>query len=134
MKSTSDNTSVRLKGFGSLMLLGAMTALFGFTGCISPASTSRTISIESEPPGIRVEVNGEDLGRTPTSYTVKANKNGDFVGVMGESPLIMFTAYPEEDSKDQYKQMKGFSPSAFMEKGDRVPEKIFFDMHNVSGR
>jgi len=134
MKNTSDNSSNRRTGFGSLLMLGALTAMLGFTGCVSPATSSRIIVIESLPPGVRVEVNGEDLGRTPTTYKVKANKKGDFVGVMGESPLIMFTAYPEENAKDQYKQMKGFSPSAFMEKGDRVPEKIFFDMHNASGR
>lgn len=134
MKNTSDNSSNQRTGFGAFLLLGALMATIGFTGCVSPAASSRIIVIESKPPGVRVEVNGEDLGRTPTTYKVKANKKGDFVGVMGESPLIMFTAYPEENAKDQYKQMKGFSPSAFMEKGDRVPEKIFFDMHNVTGR
>lgn len=135
MKIISPTAGNPLKGFGSLLLAGAITAIFGFTGCSTPlASSSKVIQIDSNPSNMRVEVNGEDLGRTPTSYTVRPNNKGDFAGNLAESPLIIFTAYPGEGTKDLYIQRKTFSPSAFMEKGDRVPEKIFFDMHNVSGR
>ncbi|MCD6050425.1 MAG: hypothetical protein K0Q55_1828 [Verrucomicrobia bacterium] len=135
MKNIPFRATDTLKGFGSLLIIGAITAIVGFSGCATPRTTSRTIQIESEPSGMRVEVNGAHLGNTPTSYAVKTNSKGDFAGAaMGDSPLIMFTAFPPEGGKDMYKQMKTFSPSAFMDRGDRVPEKIFFDMHNVSGR
>ena len=135
MKNIPLSTADLLKGFGSLLAIAAITAIVGFSGCATKPTAQKTIQIDSKPSGMRVEVNGEHLGKTPTSYVVKMNKNGDFAGAaLGESPLIMFTAFPPEDSKDMYKQMKAFSPSAFMDRGDRVPEKIFFDMHNVSGR
>lgn len=120
--------------YGLAISCGALILAAGLTGCVTGKRVSRTIQIESEPSGIRVEVNGEDLGRTPTSYTVQANRKGDFAGGWSESPLILFTAFPTEEGKGQYKQTKGFSPSAIMENGDRVPVKIFFDMSNVSGR
>jgi hypothetical protein len=112
-------------GFRLAIICGALTLAAGLTGCATNTSASRTIQIDSEPSGIRVEMNGEDLGRTPTTYSVQANRHGDFAGSWAESPLILFTAFPMEEGKGQYKQTKGFSPRAFMEKGDRVPAKIF---------
>ncbi len=121
-------------GFGPALICGALILTAGLAGCATNKGVSRTILIDSQPTGVRVEMNGEDLGRTPTSYTVQANRKGDFSGGWAESPLILFTAFPTEEGNGQYKQTKGFSPSAFMEKGDRVPAKIFFDMSNPSGR
>jgi len=134
MNRNANGTGQKKRGYGFAIICGALVLAAGLSGCATNTSVSRTIQIDSEPAGVRVEMNGEDLGRTPTSYTVQANRKGDFAGSWAESPLILFTAFPTEEGKGQYKQTKGFSPRAFMEKGDRVPAKIFFDMSNPSGR
>jgi hypothetical protein len=134
MKNSSIPAGQQLKGFGAILLLGAVTAIFGFTGCASPKVANKTIRIDSDPVGMRVEVNGEDLGVTPTSYSVRANSKGDFAGAWGESPLIVFTVFPPTGVDGLYKQTKAFTPTTLTENGDRIPEKIFFDLHLAGGR
>ena len=114
--------------------LVALALMLGIAGCATRPSTPKTISIDSDPTGVRIEVNGADLGVTPTKYVVQMNEKGDFAGGWRDSPGIVFTAFPPEKSHDLYKQMKVFSQSSFSERGDRVPDKIFFDMHQDSGR
>ena len=127
-------TTNTLKGLGFIRSLGALTLVLGLTGCVTSRMPSKTISIDSDPTGVRVEVNGEDLGRTPTSYTVQPDGKGNFAGGWGDSPSVMFVAFPPEGVDGLYKQTKIFTPSALMETGDRVPDKIFFDLHRQSGR
>jgi hypothetical protein len=134
MKNTPENTGRILKRIGPILSLGALAFSMALAGCITSKTTSQTITIDSEPKGVRVEANGEDLGRTPTSYAVRANSRGDFAGAFGDSPSIVFVAFPPEGADGLYKQTKVFSPSRFMEAGDRVPERIFFDMRQKSGR
>jgi len=134
MKQITENTSKALKGFGLIISLGALALVFGLAGCATSKMASKTISIDSDPSGIRVEVNGEDLGKTPTSYTVRPNDKGNFEGGFGDSPAVVFIAFPPEGADGLYKQTKSFDPSAFMETGDRVPARIFFDMHQALGR
>ncbi len=134
MKITSDTKGKALQRFASILSLGALALALGLTGCVTPGRSDKIISIDSDPQGVRVEVNGEDLGKTPTSYTAQVNKKGDFAGAWGESPTIMFVAFPPDDDKGLYKQTKAFSPSAFMESGDRVPTRIYFDMYQKTGR
>jgi hypothetical protein len=129
----SKNFSV-LARFGSVVSLSALTLALGLGGCVSRPMARNTIAIESDPTGMRVEVNGEDLGKTPTSYTVRTDKKGNFAGSWGESPSVIFKAFPPEGEVGLYKQIKSFSPSAFMEAGDRVPARVFFDMHLEAGR
>jgi len=135
MKTKSAKTDDILNGFGFIISLGGLALVSGLTGCASPtAVATKTINIDSDPPGVRVEVNGEDLGRTPTHYTVRADQRGNFAGSWGDSPSVAFVAIPPAGAEGLYKQTKVFSPSAFMEEGDRVPERIFFDLHQTSGR
>lgn len=134
MKTTSATKRKILQRFASVLSLGALALALSLTGCVTPGRSAKTISIDSDPQGVRVEVNGEDLGKTPTSYTARVNNRGNFAGAWGESPTIMFVAFPTEEDQGLYKQTKIFNPSAFMEAGDRVPERIFFDMHLKSGR
>lgn len=134
MKNISNQTGHPLKNFGSILLLGAATAIFGFTGCTTTRVADKLIVIDSDPTGMRVEVNGADLGVTPTSYKVHPNRKGEFEGGLGESPAIIFTAYPPEGANGLFKQTKAFSPTTLTENGDRVPEKIFFDLHRAAGR
>jgi hypothetical protein len=112
-------------------LFAALTLVLG-AGCATNQVATRTISIESDPPGIRVEANGEDLGRTPTSYNARADKKGNFAGRWGDAPTVAFVAFPPQGAEGLYKQTKVFNPSGFMEAGDRVPARIFFDLHQNS--
>ena len=134
MTKISENTGKSLKVWGSMLCLGVLTSTVGLLGCVTATRASKTISIESDPSGIRVEVNGENLGKTPTSYTVRPNEKGDFAGSWGDSPSVQFVAFPPEGIAGLYKQTKVFNPSAFMDAGDRVPARIFFDMHLEAGR
>ncbi len=135
MKTTFAAPEGPHRPFALITLIAALALPTLLAGCVSTNKlASKTISIESDPSGMRVEVNGEDLGNTPTSYTVVPNGKGDFAGSWGDSPSVMFTAFPPADSAGLYKQKKVFTPSAFMEAGDRVPSRIFFDMYEKNGR
>jgi hypothetical protein len=132
MKTAPTHNRLNLKKYGTLLALGALT-IASFTGCVADRPIRQSIAIESDPPGMRVEANGENLGNTPTSYMVKANSRGNFAGGWGDRPSIVFTAFPPEGSPGLYKQVKSFGPRAFGDAGDRVPERIFFDMHRSPG-
>ena len=59
-------------------------------GCAS--TPMKTISIDSDPQGVRVECNNEDLGKTPTTFTVRTNPEGEFLGAWAGGPMVQFTA------------------------------------------
>jgi hypothetical protein len=82
------------------------------SGCASAPKT-KTIAIDSDPQGVRVEVNGEDLGKTPTTYSVRTNPEGEFLGSWANAPQVEFTAYPPPNSTGLYKQVKVFQPNGF---------------------
>ena len=115
--------------FGLAALLGVICLMSSLNGCATSQAARKTIIIDSDPSGVRVEVNGEDLGKTPTTYTLRPNTKGDFKGGWGDSPTVAFTAFPPEGVDGLYKQRKIFNPSGFMDRGDHVPDRIFFDMH-----
>jgi hypothetical protein len=92
----------------------------------------KTINIDSDPQGARIEMNGEDLGKTPTSITVKTNPEGEFLGSWAGAPGVAFTAFPPAGSTGLYKQTKAFQPNGFFRAGDRIPAKMFFDLHEKS--
>jgi hypothetical protein len=117
----------------SLPILSVVSIPFILTACATGPAT-KTIAIDSDPQGVRVEVNGEDLGKTPTSYTVKTNPAGEFVGSFADAPLVEFTAYPLRNSTNLHKQVKTFSPNGFFRAGDRIPARIFFDLHQKPQR
>jgi hypothetical protein len=98
------------------------------TGCGTPLPQFQ-ITIESDPPGMRVEVNNEYIGVTPTVYKVAGNADRSFNGSWVQRPGIEFIATPPHDQPNLYVQRKAFSPSAFFKQGDHIPDKIFFDMH-----
>lgn len=134
MKTTFVKSGGPRKGPGPFVSLAAIALALGLAGCASTGVATRTISIDSDPQGVRVEANGEDLGMTPTTYTARANRRGDFAGGWGDYPSVVFTAIPPQGADGLYKQTKVFNPSGFMEEGDRVPARIFFDLHLASNR
>ncbi len=60
-----------------------LAALCFTVGCAAP---KYSIQIDSEPKGARVEVNNEDLGVTPTVFSVEGTGNGEFIGSWGPAP------------------------------------------------
>lgn len=92
------------------------------------AAPKKTINISSDPPGARVEINGADLGVTPTTYTLETNPQGEFLGSWVNAPLVEFIAYPPAGTAGLYKQTKTFRPNGFFKAGDKIPDKIFFDL------
>jgi len=111
-----------------LFLLLTLVATSMFTACASGPRT-KTIAIDSDPQGVRVEVNGEDLGKTPTTFSTRTNPEGEFLGSWANAPIVEFTAYPPADAPGLYKQVKAFQPNGFFKAGDRIPARIFFDLH-----
>src|SRR5438067_2083798 len=113
------------------MLRAALAVIIA--GCAS-APKAKIIAIDSDPQGVRVEVNGEDLGKTPTTYSVRTNPEGEFLGSWANAPQVEFTAYPAPGSTGLYKQVKVFQPNGFFRAGDRIPARIFFDLHQKPER
>jgi hypothetical protein len=102
-----------------------VAGMFG-AGCAAPR---RTIAIDSDPPGVRVEVNNEFLGKTPVTYSLESNGAGEFVGSWGPAPYVEFVAYPPRDVPGLFIQKKVFRPNGFFQAGDKIPAKMFFDLH-----
>lgn len=97
------------------------------TGC--GGLTPFKVAIDSDPQGARIDVNGDYVGKTPTSYVVKGNADRSFNGSWVQGGEIVFTATPSSEQTNLYVQTKSFSPSAFFKQGDHIPENMFFDMH-----
>jgi hypothetical protein len=106
---------------------GVLLASLVLVGCASLPKFQ--IAIDSDPQGARVEVNNEDIGKTPTTYSVSGNKDRSFNGNWIQGSMIEFVAYPPPGSTNLYIQRKVFRPSAFFQQGDHIPERIFFDLH-----
>jgi hypothetical protein len=104
-----------------------VVALFALVGCAS--TPMKTILIDSDPQGARLECNNEDLGKTPTTFTVRTNPEGEFLGAWAGGPMVQFTAYPPPGSTNLYVQRKTFSPNGFFKAGDHIPARMFFDLH-----
>ncbi len=104
-----------------------VSALCGtVTGCGSLPKFQ--IAIDSDPQGARVEVNNDYVGKTPTTYTIAGNSDRSFNGNWVQGSMIEFVATPPAGT-NLYVQRKLFRPSAFMQQGDHIPQKMFFDMH-----
>ena len=87
-------------------------------GCAAP---KYTIQIDSEPKGARVEVNNEDLGQTPTTFTVEGTGNGEFIGSWGPAPYIVFSCTPPVGLPALYPQKKTFRPNGFFQAATKFP-------------
>jgi len=97
------------------------------TGCGSLKKFQ--VAIDSDPQGVRVEVNNDYAGKTPTTYTIPGNSDRSFNGNWVQGSMIEFVATPPAGETNLFVQRKLFRPSAFFQQGDHIPEKIFFDMH-----
>lgn len=79
------------------------------------------IFIESKPPGAAIEFNGAYMGQTPCRIRVPGEK-GRFFGY-GNMLIHTIRAIPETSG--------GYTQSKKFNKGEPIPEKIFFNMHLI---
>ena len=86
------------------------------------------IAIDSDPPGARIEVNGEYIGVAPTTYTIRGNDdrsfNGSWVGTTLFSPRLRYTIKLIFTSRKNRSAQVHFSNRATIS-----PERMLFDMH-----
>jgi PEGA domain-containing protein len=90
-------------------------------GCASPyqppQAVYKTVQILSDPPGARIEINGNYVGDAPLTVKVKADTE---YNRFYSNTLIR--AYPKENG---YVQTKYFAPGT--SEGLDLPDRIFFD-------
>ena len=96
------------------------------TGCGSLSKYQ--VGIDSDPQGVRVEVNNDYVGKTPVTYSISGNSDRSFNGNWVQGSMIEFVATPPAEATNLFVQRKLFRPSAFFQQGDHIPEKMFFDM------
>lgn len=90
--------------------------------CSSPGLTGRSIQrvqILSDPPGARIEINGDYIGDAPLTVNIPTYR-GRF------REITKIRALPRRPG--QYTQSKVFSGGFTMIPNDAVPSRIFFDM------
>lgn len=87
------------------------------------------VAIDSDPPGMHIEVNHDYAGKTPTTYTMYGNEDRTFHGDWADDLMVTVVATPPADRPELFVQKKHFNTSGFFEDGNRIPERIFFDMH-----
>ena len=80
--------------------------------------------ITSDPIGVRIKVNGTDVGRTPLIYIFRQDGGHHFVG---DATVKAVTTEP-----GQFEQTRSFLDPSFpsFAPSDRVPSRIVFDMKN----
>lgn len=92
-----------------------------------PQPSMRTIEVESDPPGARIEVNEEYVGQAPCSIEVQDDGTGRF------HERVVVRALPIHQG--QQTQMKWFNGYGALNNpyltSDRIPGRVFFDMSLV---
>lgn len=78
----------------------------------------KRVEVITDPPGARIEVNGDFVGVAPTIITMLGEPDGEV-----EQDYVV-RAYPSEP--EFYPQVKVFSKRVGDD--DRIPKRIFFDM------
>lgn len=108
--------------------------LFTFCGVLAGCGSlpKFQIAIDSDPQGVRIEVNNDYVGKTPTTYSIAGNRDRSFNGNWVQGSMIEIVATPPVGVTNLSVQRKVFRPSAFFQQGDHIPERIFFDMHQKS--
>jgi hypothetical protein len=81
------------------------------------------VPVESNPPGVKIEVNYSPAGVTPLTLKIFGDKDGTFHNFGNDEYIVR--AYPP--GTNDFPQTKIFKTGAFSIKDDKIPEKIFFD-------
>ena len=115
------------KGINTRSVLTGFAIVAGLaSGC--GTTPKFQIAIDSDPRGARIEVNNEYIGETPTIHTVQGNADRSFNGNWVQGSMIEFVATPPRGQTNLFVVRKAFRPSAFFQQGDKIPERIFFDL------
>lgn len=83
------------------------------------------VEVDSSPPGVRIEVNNEYMGRTPLTLKVYGDKDGTFHNFGSYTYTI--TAHPIHSG--QMPQSKQFQTGGWFTPEDKIPKKVFFEFH-----
>jgi S1-C subfamily serine protease len=87
------------------------------------------IEVDSSEPGVRIEVDRESVGVTPTTIKVFGDKDGTFHRFKKE--IFEIRAIPSRPG--QYPQSKVYRTGGFFVSDDQIPSRIYFDMSERSG-
>jgi hypothetical protein len=120
-----DKTAMTLSRKIVVIVLSVLCGIV--TGCGSLPKFQ--VAIDSDPQGVRVVVNSDYVGKTPTTYTIAGKSDRSFNSSWVQGSMIEFVATPPAGETNLFVQRKFFRPSTFFQQGDHIPEKIFFDMH-----
>lgn len=118
-----------LKGVASLLV-----ALF-LVGCQTPlppgaepgpdGTMAYQVRIEASDPGGRIEVNREPIGNTPVTIKIFGDRDGTFHDF--GSYYYVIRALPL--TTNQFAQARFFGTGRSWTPEDRIPERVYFDMH-----
>jgi len=111
-------------------MLPLLTAVI-LAGCASDKGVQKgpqgtiayTIQVESSQPGVRIEVNNEDMGVTPLTLTIYGDRDGTFHN-FGSGDYVI-KAYPPKEGG--YVQRKMFRTGGLFQPEDMIPKRIYFD-------
>jgi hypothetical protein len=108
---------------GALLLAGCETAPPGAE--LGPYGTiAYHVLIEASEPGVRIEVNGENVGTTPLNLKIFGNKDGTF----HDFGAYYFIVRALPLHTNEYVQMRVFSTGRHWTPKDSIPPRIYFNM------
>ena len=81
------------------------------------------VKIESSEPGVRIDVNGESVGKTPMTLKIFGDRDHTFHN-FGSYDFIV-KAFPPGTGRDP--QTKIYKTGALFAAEDKIPESIYFD-------
>lgn len=125
---------MRVNSHRRLILIPVLVS--AIVGCATPSGTggkpekgpqgtiAYQVRIESSEPGARIEVNDEDVGKTPTDVRVWGDADGTFHN-FGSSDFVI-RVFPVREG--QSVQTKVFRTGGWFSQEDRVPQKLYFDL------
>lgn len=109
----------------------ALAALF--VGCATNTNVERGpngtiayyVQVESSEPGVRIEANNDYVGQAPLTLKIFGDKDGTFHNFGSYKYVIR--ALPT--GTNQFVQTKVFDTGGWFTSEDRIPHRIYFDMH-----
>jgi hypothetical protein len=83
------------------------------------------VPVEASEPGVRIEVNGQDVGQTPLRLKIFGDPDGTFHDF--GSYYYVVRAIPS--STNQFTQTAVYNTGRAWGLEDRIPQQIYFDMN-----
>ena len=115
------------------LLLGGLAAAGLFAGCATyPPGAERGpngtmayyVPVEASEPGVRIEVNGQDVGTAPLKLKIWGDPDGTFHDF--GSYYYVVRALPS--ATNQFTQTMAYNTGRAWGVEDRIPSQIYFDM------